>query len=43
MVGMAELRNVAGHALFGSCYIRFKVEEFLLKSSGDEYHTFGFN
>jgi hypothetical protein len=38
MVGTAELRNVAVHALFGSCNIRFKVEELLLKSSGEEYH-----
>jgi hypothetical protein len=33
MVGMAELRNVAGHALFGNCAIRMKVEDLLLKSS----------
>jgi len=43
MVGMAELRNVIGHALFGNSTIRLKVEELLLKSSGEEYHTFGFN
>jgi hypothetical protein len=33
MVRMAELRNVTGHALFGNCTIRLKVEELLLKSS----------
>jgi len=33
MVGRAELRNVAGHVLFGNCTIRLKVEELLLKSS----------
>jgi hypothetical protein len=43
MVGMDELRNVAGHASFGNCTIRVKVEELLLKSSREEYHTFGFN
>lgn len=33
MVGMAELRNVVGHALFRNCTIRLKVEGLLLKSS----------
>jgi hypothetical protein len=33
MVGMAELRNVAGHALFVNCTVILKVEELLLKSS----------
>jgi len=33
MVGMAELRNVAGYVMFGNCTIRLKVEGLLLKSS----------
>jgi len=33
MVGMAELGNVTGHALFGNSTIRLKVEELLLTSS----------
>jgi hypothetical protein len=43
MVGMAELRNVAGCALFCHYTIRLKVGGLLVKSSSEEQHTFAFN